>query len=131
MSFIPQKQTPLVSQPSSPRVNEFLGIAIMRLVMPQRLIPASLDVDGIHGLKKRLAAGANVVTSLIPPNRRLAGVSQSHLDINQGLRTVPAVKKILDEVGLEIANLEEYRSWMIKQQKSQIGLARHCGCESV
>lgn len=49
----------------------------MRLLFPDKLIPASLDVDGISGLELRLMAGANVVTSIIPPNEGLAGVAQS------------------------------------------------------
>ena len=56
---------------------ELLTIAVMRLAMPDRLIPASLDVDGIRGLERRLQAGANVVTSIVPPavrsGRRVAG----------------------------------------------------------
>ena len=63
----------------------------MRLAMPDRLIPASLDVDGIAGLEPRIAAGANVVTSIVPPDIGLAGVSQSELDIDDGLRTAPEV----------------------------------------
>ena len=70
---------------------ECLFIAVLRLTLPDRLIPASLDVDGIKGLKMRLEAGANVVTSIIPRNNSLAGVSQSSLDFEQGLRTVPEV----------------------------------------
>ena len=64
-------------------------IAVMRLAMPDRLIPASLDVEGIAGLEARLEAGANVVTSIVPPQSGLAGVSQAELDIDAGLRTAP------------------------------------------
>ena len=68
--------------------DELLTIAAMRLAMPDRFIPASLDVDGIAGLERRLQAGANVVTSIVPPTVGLAGVSQAELDIDEGYRTV-------------------------------------------
>ena len=73
------------------RLGELVTIATMRLAMPERLIPASLDVDGIAGLEPRIAAGANVVTSIVPPDLGLAGVSQSELDIDEGLRTAAEV----------------------------------------
>lgn len=112
MSLVPQLQTPLASRVTPPRIKEYLCIAVMRLVMPERLIPASLDVDGIGGLKMRLDAGANVVTSIIPPSSSLAGVSQSTLDIEQGLRTVSEVTKVLNSMGLQPAGLDDYMQWM-------------------
>ncbi len=119
MSLVPQPQTPLAGKVAVPRMNEYLSIAVMRLVMPDRLIPASLDVDGIKGLKMRLEAGANVVTSIIPPSSNLAGVSQSTLDIEQGLRTVPEVKKVLKEMGLEAAKSDDSLRWLaVRKEKS-------------
>ena len=67
MTLVPQEQTPLSGVPTPATWNEVLTIAVMRLLMPDRLIPASLDVEGIEGLRSRLDAGANVVTSLVPP----------------------------------------------------------------
>lgn len=116
MSLVPQRQTPLAARVEPPRISEYLCIAVMRLVMPDRLIPASLDVDGIRGLQMRLDAGANVVTSIIPPSSNLAGVSQSTLDIEQGLRTVPEVKKILSGMGLEAADAVDYMDWVTAQK---------------
>ena len=75
----------------------------MRLAMPDRLIPASLDVDGIAGLERRLQAGANVVTSIVPPTVGLAGVSQAELDIDEGYRTVHGVLPHLERLGLRPA----------------------------
>ena len=91
MTFVPQRGTPLAHLAPAGRLGELVTIATMRLAMPDRLIPASLDVDGIAGLEPRLAAGANVVTSIVPPDTGLAGVSQSELDIDDGLRTAPEV----------------------------------------
>ena len=116
MSFVPQPQTPLSGLSSPPRTLECLCIAVMRLIMPDRLIPASLDVDGINGLKMRLNAGANVVTSIIPPSSKLAGVSQSELDIEPGLRTVPEVRRILSEMGLQAGGRRHYESWLAAQK---------------
>lgn len=117
MSFVPQPQTPLVDMPAPQRMIEYLGIAVMRLLMPERLIPATLDVEGIKGLKMRLEAGANVVTSIIPPRDKLAGVAQSSLDVEEGLRTVPEVEKILNNMGLCPATAEEYASWVNARKK--------------
>lgn len=119
MSLVPQKQTPLANRPPASRIKEYLSIAVMRLVMPDRLIPASLDVDGIKGLQMRLEAGANVITSIIPPSSSLAGVSQSSLDIEQGLRTVPEVRKIISGMGLQVAETAEYVNWMADRKKIQ------------
>jgi methylornithine synthase len=129
MSFIPQPQTPLAHIPTPPRMIECLSIATMRLAMPDRLIPASLDVDGIKGLKMRLEAGANVVTSIIPPSNMLAGVSQSSLDIEQGLRSVSEVEKVLSDLSLQVADAEDYLLWM-DTQKSLTAKVQHCDHES-
>jgi methylornithine synthase len=116
MSFVPQEGTPLATLEVMPRLREMLIIAIMRLLFPDRLIPASLDVDGIMGLKKRLNAGANVITSIIPPKGGLLGVSQSTLDIEEGGRTVAGTEPILKECGLKIAPPQAYRQWVEKQR---------------
>ena len=126
MSFVPQSQTPLCKMSSPSRMIECLCIAVMRLTMPDRLIPASLDVDGIKGLKMRLDAGANVITSIIPPNNRLAGVSQSSLDIEQGLRTVSEVKKVITTMGLIIASGKVYQSW-VEDRKEITARREHHG----
>jgi len=118
MSFVPQAGTPMGSRPSPPRTTELKIIAVLRLLYPDRLIPASLDIDGISGLKERMAAGANVVTSLIPPRAGLLGVSNSSLDINDGYRTAGRVISELAEVGLEAASREEYLGWLERARKS-------------
>ena len=116
MSFVPQKGTPLEGASVEPRLREMLIIAIMRVIFPDRLIPASLDVDGIAGLQARLNAGANVITSIIPPDLGFMGVSQSTLDICEGGRTVAGVKPILESCGLTAADREEYALWVEKRR---------------
>lgn len=112
MGFVPQKGTPLSDMERPSLLAELVTLATMRLVMPDRLIPASLDIDGLRGLEARLRAGANVVTSIIPPDAGLAGVSQSTLDIDQGYRTVAGVKRHLAPLGLELATSAEYDAWL-------------------
>jgi methylornithine synthase len=112
MTFVPQRGTPLGDRRPAGRLGELVTIATMRLAMPDRLIPASLDVDGIAGLESRIAAGANVVTSLVPPHTGLAGVSQSELDIDEGLRTAPVVMERLAQKGLRAASAAEYAGWV-------------------
>ncbi len=130
MSFVPQRGTPLYSLDAPDDRLELNIIAVMRILFPDRLIPASLDVKGIMGLKERLDAGANVVTSLIPPDRGLAGVSQSTLDIAEGYRTVRGVMPALRDCGLTPATLEEYVKWMAEKQgrleKSDVGKEMLC-----
>ena len=91
---------------------ELVVAAVMRLALPDRLIPASLDVDGLAGLKRRLDAGANVITSLVPPGQGLAGVAQSSLDIEEGNRTAGSARRILEESGLRAATVKEYTTWV-------------------
>jgi len=112
MNFVPQPGTPMASQTPSDPLKETLIAAVMRLVFPDRLIPASLDVEGIAGLKSRLNSGANVVTSIVPPGEGLVGVAQHSLNIEEGGRTTASVKKVLKEVGLEPATREEYQNWI-------------------
>ena len=118
MSFVPQEGTPMERFPSPNPSKELLIIALMRLVFPERLIPASLDVGGHGALHQKLAAGANVVTSLIPPGQGLAGVAQCDLDIEDGRRTVAGIQSILTDNGLEPASSEEYHSWLSQRSKS-------------
>lgn len=119
MNFVPQPGTPMeYLAPPSPERERVL-IAVMRLAMPQRLIPASLDVGGIDGLRGKLVAGANVVTSLIPPCSEWVGVAQSTLGIMEGHRTTMAVKPILRSLGLQAASLEDYLLW-VNQEKSSL-----------
>jgi methylornithine synthase len=118
MSFVAQKGTPMAHLPGPEPSRELLIIALLRLVFPECLIPASLDVGGQAGLQQKLAAGANVVTSLIPPGQGLVGVAQCALDIEDGKRTVAGIQSILRESGLESASSEEYRSWLSQRLKS-------------
>ncbi len=112
MGFVPQKGTPLAGRQPCVPLEELVTLAALRLLMPDRLIPASLDIDGLQGLRQRLLAGANVVTSIIPPARGLAGVSRASLDIAGGLRTVAGVQRELDRLGMRQAAAAGYRQWL-------------------
>jgi methylornithine synthase len=118
MTFIPGPGIPLAGAPPAPDPRrELTAIAVLRLAFPDRLIPASLDVDGLAGLEQRLRAGANVVTSLIPPGAGLAGVARSALDIEEGRRTAAGVEPVLDRCGLQAATAAEYRRWVDRRRK--------------
>lgn len=118
MSFVPQEGIPMEGWPSPDPVREQLMIAVMRLVFPERLIPASLDVDGLAGLKCRLDAGANVVTSLVPPHRGLVGVSQNSLDIENQRRTAASVLPVLQECGLVVGDSADYGAWVTSRRNA-------------
>ena len=98
-------------KPPNP-LRELLIIAVLRLVFPDRLIPATLDVAGLAGLQSRLEAGANVVTSLVPPGFGLAGVAQRSLDIAEAKRTASSIVPELEKFGLRAASSEEYIEWI-------------------
>lgn len=115
MTFVPQEGTPLEGMTRRGNTSELLNIAVMRLLYPDKLIPASLDVEGLAGLKDRLMAGANVVTSLIPPATGLAGVSQSELDIDDGSRSVPGIIPTLEACGLKLADRTAYQRYIDKE----------------
>ncbi len=111
MNFIPQKGTPMARWQAPDHTPEAQAIAVLRLTMPRRLIPASLDVYGLEGLPEKLHAGANVVTSLILPSSGIRGVA-SGLDIAGGRRTVEALQPVLREAGLRVAGRQDLSLWM-------------------
>jgi len=118
MSFVPQIGTPMCDRKSPSRLRELMTIAVLRLLFPDRLIPASLDVDGLDLLQERLEAGANVITSLIPPRLGLSGVSQPSLGIDEGSRTVPGVAPLLNEMGMEAAAPQDYSLWIYAEKSA-------------
>ena len=118
MNFVPRKGTPMERDITDDPLREMVCIAVMRLTLPDRLIPASLDVAGLSGLEKRLAAGANVVTSLVPPDQGLAGVAQSYLDIDKNKRSIASVLSVLANCGLRAASKNDYTTWMSRRQKA-------------
>ena len=119
MGFVPQAGTPLGRHHPAATLDEQLAIAAIRLTCPDRLIPASLDVEGIAGLEPRLQAGANVVTSIVPPVSGLGGVAQAELDIDAGRRTVAGVMEHLPSLGLTAASPAEYAAWVAKRKGRQ------------
>ena len=118
MSFVPQKGTPMQGLAAPDSLRERLTIAILRLAFPDSLIPASLDVAGLDGMQSRLAAGANVVTSLVPPGFGLAGVAQSSLDIVEARRTTASIRLELEKFGMRAASAEDYHNWIANRRKN-------------
>jgi len=116
MTFVPQTGTPMAQAKPKGNLQELITIAVMRLTLPDRLIPASLDVNGLDGLKERLDAGANVVTSIVPPEKGLAGVANHSLDINDSRRTLDHILPILNQCGLAAASQEDYQAWLKERQ---------------
>ena len=118
MSFVPQQGTPMGAAQPAAFDRELLFIAVMRLIFPDRLIPASLDLRGLAGLKERLDAGANVVTSVIPPGGGWAGVAHADLDIENANRSTRQVRRILAECGLREGSRRDYLHWLEKRKRS-------------
>jgi len=118
MTFVPQPGTPMEDIPAPDSLRELLIIAVLRLAFPDRLIPASLDVEGLDGLQLRLDAGANVVTSLIAPGAGLTGVASITRDIENSLRMPSAVSPVLARCGLTPAGREDYCTWMQERRRT-------------
>ncbi len=116
MTFIPQTGTPMSGFQKQEYLKEQIVIAVMRLVLGDVLIPASLDIGGLDGLQARLDAGANVVTSIVPPDKGLTGVANFSLDIEDSRRTLKHILPILKTCGLKSAKVEEYRIWIKNRQ---------------
>ncbi len=124
MTFIPQAGTPMQDYHSEVMEKELKLIAILRLLNPSKCIPASLDVEGLKGLCPRLKAGANVITSIVPPGCGLAGVANHALDIDNFNRTVDRIRVDVESLGLDIGSLDGYRAWM----DSASALTAHKAC---
>jgi len=112
MTFVPHPGIPLGGRVPPDPGTELLMIALMRLSFPDRLVPASLDVDGLAGLAARMDAGANVVTSIVPPGLGLAGVAQAERDIEEGRRTIESVLRTLATRGLSAASRGQYAEYL-------------------
>ena len=121
MTFIPQKGTPLQDiAPPVDYTDELKAIAVMRLTYPDALIPASLDVEGVAGLKSRVAAGASVITSIVPPNIGLAGVANPEFDINDGHRSLDYVRKLAESLGRREATMKEFHDYYESHRPEEV-----------
>ncbi len=119
MTFVPQVNTPMEGMPSTNMTEELVTLAVMRLVHQDKLIPASLDIEGVKGLRPRLDAGANVITSIIPPSKGLAGVAQHELDIENGERSKNNIEDMLEAIGYRTATLSDYVSLVSERKQRQ------------
>ena len=122
MTYVPQKGVTVAPSGRSGSIQERLTIAVMRLLMPDRLIPASLDVDGLDGLSARLDAGANVVTSIVPADEGLAGVANNSLDIEESRRSMDKILPVLKRCGLEVASHQDYQDWLESRRGCSLGV---------
>jgi len=119
MTFVPQVGTPMEKDPHMESLDELKAIAVMRLLKHDVMIPCSLDVEGIAGLKTRIDAGASVITSIVPPNKHFAGVANPEMDIDNGNRSVEHVFELLDETGHHHASSADFRK-LIADRKSKL-----------
>ncbi len=108
MTFIPQEGTPLEKKVQESNLSELKIISVLRLMFPDRLIPASLDVEGIEGMVYRLNAGANVVTSIIPSDSSLEGVANYDRKHEERKRDPKSVVGKLRSMGMEPATQSDF-----------------------
>ena len=108
MTFLPQKGTPLEGKDVEGSEAELKIISILRLMYPNLLIPASLDLEGIDGMVHRLNSGANVVTSIISSNSTIEGVVNYDREHAERDRDVKSVIKRLKMMGMEPAEQSDF-----------------------
>jgi methylornithine synthase len=108
MTFIPQEGTPMEKKVQETNISELKIISVLRLMFPDKLIPASLDVEGIEGMVYRLNAGANVVTSIIPSDSFLEGVANYDRKHEERKRDPRSVVEKLKSMGLEPAAQSDF-----------------------
>jgi methylornithine synthase len=108
MTFVPQEGTPLEKVNRISSIEELKIIAVLRLMFPDRLIPASLDLEGIPGMVHRLNAGANVVTSIIPSDSALEGVVNYDRGAEERQRDPKSVVECLKTMGMEPATQADF-----------------------
>jgi methylornithine synthase len=108
MTFVPQEGTPLASREPGSSKSELKIISILRLMFPDRLIPASLDLEGMEGMVYRLDAGANVVTSIIPSGSALEGVVNYDRELTERNRDAWSVVEKLQSMGMEPGKQEDF-----------------------
>ncbi|KXB06483.1 hypothetical protein AKJ51_03660 [candidate division MSBL1 archaeon SCGC-AAA382A20] len=92
--------------------------ALLRITNPRKLVPASLDIDGLKGIEKLIEAGANVITSIVPPNFQLAGVAQHEYGIESGERSTNSVKSFLRKKGLKPASNQSLATYQQKMAEN-------------
>jgi len=109
MTFLPQEGTPLSNFREKSNLSELKIIAVLRLMFPKCLIPASLDLEGIDGMVPRLNAGANIVTSILPPNSLLEGVANYDRGLEERDRDIKSVIKRLESMGMRPAQQAEFK----------------------
>ena len=76
------------------------------------------SLGDLAGLKARLNAGANVVTSIIPSQKGQAGVANDSLDIEDSRRSLKHILPIIRDCGLRTARPGDYRAWVSDRQRS-------------
>ena len=110
MTFLPQAGTPLSDFNDKSNLSELKILAILRLMFPVCLIPASLDLEGIDGMVPRLNAGANIVTSILPSNSQLEGVANYDRGLEERDRDIKSVIKKLESIGMRPARQTEFEA---------------------
>ena len=110
MTFLPQEGTPLEAFKENSNLSELKIIAILRLLFPKCLIPASLDLEGIDGMVHRLNAGANIVTSILPSDSKLEGVANYDRGLEERDRDIKSVIKRLESMGMKPAPQAEFEA---------------------
>lgn len=110
MTFLPQEGTPLSDYKDNSNLSELKILAILRLIFPKCLIPASLDLEGIDGMVSRLNAGANIVTSILPSNSRLEGVANYDRGFEERDRDIKSVIERIENIGMRPARQAEFKT---------------------
>lgn len=121
MTFEPQKGTKFENKKQKSELIELKTIALLRLLFPDILIPASLDINGIEGMKKRIFAGANVVTSIIQQDSKLDGVVNfdKNIKYDERKRDIDTVIKALNTLNMIPATISDFKNYIHGREKNE------------
>ena len=120
MTFKPQIGTKFENKKMKDDLLELKTISLLRLLFPDILIPASLDIDGIRGVKKRILSGANVITSIIQKNNNLEGVVNfdKNIKYNDRKRDVDTVINEIIKMDMIPATKEDFEDYIERRKNN-------------
>lgn len=109
--FMPQKDTPLGNQPSGSVELTLLLLSLVRIVLPQALLPSTTalaSADG-DGTLRGIMAGANVVMPNITPERYRSGYAIYDNKKSVGTESVEGVRELTSQLATIGCRVESTR----------------------
>ncbi|MGL5015062.1 MAG: [FeFe] hydrogenase H-cluster radical SAM maturase HydE [Bacteroidales bacterium] len=119
--FIPQSSTVMANHPAGSLEDTLLLISLIRIILPQALIPATTAVSTLNpnGRKMALDAGANVIMPNLSPfaNRCKYSLYDGKRFVSEeSAEELDAIKKDIASYGY-VAKMErgDHKSWIVRE----------------